>query len=182
MVRALVSILACAMVLLNFIHPDLAQAQPIPAISFPSFSVAETTISDAQKELYQKLEDEIIPKIAGVLSPIQRQKFETAIEQGASLRKAFKAITLTPDQKSQLGMMLSSLPKKDIFATLTPEQKKAMFMKKKELFIPTPQEIAEKISEKIKLAEDKVSGGLTAEEIGEKINNKLKSIQEKFSD
>ncbi|MCU0527228.1 MAG: hypothetical protein MUF72_20670 [Elainella sp. Prado103] len=173
--------MTCALFLLSALCVNPVQAQPLLALALPGFS-SPSTATDAQKELLQLLEDEIIPQIANVLTPAQREQFETAIENGASLRKAFKSITLTPEQKSQLGATLGSLSKKDIFATLTPEQKKELFMKKKELFMPTAEEIVEKITEKLKVAEEKVAGKLTPEEIGEKINEKFKMIQTKLAE
>lgn len=181
MKRALIVIFACALFLVSSLYTSRVQAQPLLALSLPGFQTASTP-TDAQKELLQLLEDEIIPQIANVLTPAQREQFEIAIENGSSLRKAFKSITLTPDQKSQLGTTLGALSKKDLFATLTPEQKKELFMKKKELFMPTAEEIVEKITEKLKVAEEKVTGKLTPEEIGEKISEKFKMIQSKLEE
>ncbi len=64
-------------------------------------------------------------------------------EEKTSIRKAFKSAMLTPDQKTKLATVFKSLPQKDFFTSLTPEQKKQLFLKKKDLFIPTADEINE---------------------------------------
>ncbi|MGV0027613.1 hypothetical protein [Phormidesmis priestleyi] len=66
------------------------------------------------------------------------------------MRKALKSLTLSPQQKTQLATVFESLPKKEIFAAMTPEQKQAFFAKKQEFFKPTPEEIAEYQSKKAK--------------------------------
>lgn len=174
--RSLISFLTCALLVLSF-------ANTASALSFPSFSWTGFTQSAASPEteaLYNQLEEEIVPQIANVLTPAQRQQFETAIENGASLRKAFKSLALNPEQKLQLGTTFGSLLKKDIFATMTPEQKKQLFIKKKELFIPTPQEIAEKVSEKLQFVQDKLESELNVEQIEEQVGKGIKLLEDKF--
>lgn len=139
MKRILVSTFACMMVLLNLVVADVAQAQPLVAISFPGLQSVDLS---QQKELLEQLETDILPQIESILSPEQRQQFKTAVTDGTSFRKAFKSLALTPDQKAKLGTLFKSLPKRDIFTSLTPEQKKQIFMKKTELFMPTPEELA----------------------------------------
>ena len=151
MKKTLLSVLACAVVLLNLVVAGVAQAQPLISSSLP----VQTAPSAQPNELLQ-LETDILPQIKSALSPEQSEKFETAIADGASFRKAFKSLSLTPAQKAKLATLLKSLPKKDIFASLTPEQRKELFMKKKEFFMPTPEEISEKISEKVKMVKSAV--------------------------
>lgn len=127
------------MVLLNLVVADVAQAQPLGAISFPGLQKVDLT---QQKELLEQLETDILPQLESILSPEQRQQFKTAVADGTSFRKTFKLLALTPDQKAKLGTLFKSLPKRDIFTSLTPEQKKQIFMKK-ELFMPTPEELAD---------------------------------------
>lgn len=128
-----------------------------------------------QQELMEQLESQYVPQIEAILFPDQREKFEQAIEGGYSLRKAFKSMALTKEQKSELSLAMKSVPTQELFAALTPEQKKEVFMKKKELFMPTPEEIVEKIEAgmkaKEKFAPDAPGSEMapTAEEIGEKI-------------
>ncbi|QQE63482.1 hypothetical protein GFS31_01470 [Leptolyngbya sp. BL0902] len=137
-----------------------------------------------QQELMEQLESEYVPKIEAVLFPDQRAKFEQAIEDGYSLRKAFKSMALTKEQKSELSATMKAVPTQELFAALTPEQKKEVFMKKKELFMPTPDEIVEKIEAgmkaKEKFAPDAPGSEMapTAEEIGEKIKLGLEKKKE----
>ena len=147
MKRKLASIFACLMVLLNLVVIDVAQAQPLMEISLPGLENIKLT--EPQVDLQKKLETDILPQLESILTPEQRDQFKSEISEGSSLRKAFKSMSLTPDQKDKLTDVFKSLPKKDIFATLTPEQKKALFMKKKELFMPTPEEISDKINQKM---------------------------------
>lgn len=137
MKRLLVTVLACVFSLM-FIT-GVAEAQLLK--TSPIVGVEGTTLST---DTFEQVKTKILPQFESILTPEQRDKLETAMTgEKASLRKAFKSINLTPEQKSQLGTVFKSLPKKDIFASLTPEQKKELFMKKKELFKPTPEEIAE---------------------------------------
>ncbi|MBA3923336.1 MAG: hypothetical protein H0X31_17240, partial [Nostocaceae cyanobacterium] len=114
MKKTLVSIFACAIVLLNLVVAGVAQAQPLMSISLP----VQTAKPSAQpKELLEQLETDILPQIKSVLSPEQSEKFETAIADGTSFRKAFKSLSLNPAQKAELATLFKSLPKKDIFAS-----------------------------------------------------------------
>lgn len=147
MKRKLASIFACLMVLLNLVVIEVAQAQPLMEISLPGLQNIKLT--EPQVDLQKQLETDLLPQLESILTPEQRDQFKSEISEGSSLRKAFKSMSLTPDQKDKLTDVFKSLPKKDIFATLTPEQKKALFMKKKELFMPTPEEISDKINQKM---------------------------------
>lgn len=153
---------------------SLTIASPANAqlIADSSLSSAATTAAETVKDIVTQLETEFLPKLENILSPEQREQFSSLVGQGGSFRKAFKSITLTPDQKTQLKSLLSSLPKKDAFASLTPEQKKKLFMKKKEFFKPTPDEITEKINQGMK-----VKGTALPEGIGEQISAKLQGLK-----
>ncbi len=137
-----------------------------------------------QQAIMEKLESQYVPQIESVLFPDQRQAFEKAIEEGYSLRKAFKSMALTKEQKSELSAAMKAVPTQELFAALTPEQKKEVFLKKKELFMPTPEEIVEKIEAgmkaKEKFASDAPGSEMapTAEEIGEKIKLGLEKKKE----
>lgn len=137
-----------------------------------------------QQELMEQLETQYVPQIEAILFPEQREAFEQSIEEGYSLRKAFKSMALTKEQKAQLSAAMKSVPTQELFAALTPEQKKEVFMKKKELFMPTPEEIVEKIEAgmkaKEKFAPDAPGSDMapTAEEIGEKIKFGLEKKKE----
>lgn len=200
MKRMLLSFFATALLLLNLAIGSPAQAQPLMAVSiFPGLKNADLTVE--QQDLLKQLEAEILPTFQNILTPEQREEFTESLEAGKSFRKAFKSITLTPEEKTQIASLLKSLPKKDIFASLTPEQKKVLFMQKKEFFMPTPEEISEKISEgmknkgtfmpeeisekiseKIKMAKEKGAAIPTPEEISEKISAKMKALKDQMEE
>ena len=139
MKRLLVSIFACLIVLLNLIVAGTAQAQSLTAAS-PSATVE----TKAREEVMEKIKAEFLPQLESILTPEQRDEFKTAVvDEKMSLRKAFKSMALSPEQKTKLATVFKSLPKKDFLNSLTPEQKKEFFMKKKEMFMPTADEIAE---------------------------------------
>lgn len=183
-----VSTFACLTVILNLLFASPAQAQPLVMVSFPGLPVAEAT--ESAVDFIKKLEAEVLPQLESILTPEQRDQFKSAIADGTSFRKAFKSLTLTPDQKTQLGALLKSLPKKDAFASLTPAQKKQLFMKKKELFMPTPEELGEKISAGMKMGQEKAGKFMSGEsgssfmpspaDIVAKITAKMKMMQQKF--
>ena len=140
MKRSFVLILACLIVLLNLVVAGVTQAQSLTA-SPPSATVEQTK---ARQEVMDKLKTEFLPQLESILTPEQRDNLESAVvEEKMSLRKAFKSMALSSDQKTKLALVFKSLPKKDFLNSLTPEQKKQFFMKKKEMFIPTADEIAE---------------------------------------
>ena len=200
MKRKLLSIFAGLVVLLSLALAQPVQAQPLAQFSLPSLSnlgFSKAELTPEQKLMIEQLEDEIVPKLESIFTPEQREQFITAIGDGKSFRKAFKSLTLTPAQKTQLASVMKSVPKADIFATLTPEQKKGFFMKKKDMFMPTAEEITEKISAGMKKKEmfaptaeelgEKIGIGMdkkkmympSAEEIGEKIKAKMEAIMPK---
>lgn len=169
MKRKLALFIVCLMALLNLVMPPAAHALPFDQLSIPGLSKLE--LPEQQKALFEHLETEIIPQLERIFNPTQKEQFKSAMMEGASFRKAFKAITLTPEQKTQLADLLKSLPKKDLLATLTPEQKKSFFLKKKEMFMPTAEEITERINTGLKTAGEAVPD---AEAITEKITAGLK--------
>jgi hypothetical protein len=193
MLHKLLSI-AIATVLSLTVVISPSYAAPLP-FSLPWFQ--DIDLTEEQQDLMQKLEDKYIPEIENVLFPEQRAAFEQAIQSGYSVRKTFRSMALTPDQKTQLASVIKTIPKSAMFAALTPDQKKEVFMKKKEMFIPTPEEITEKIKAGMKAKEEfspdapKSEFAPTAEEIGEKIKAgfekkkefmpSMEEIQEKIS-
>jgi hypothetical protein len=169
----LVSIFACAIMLLNLVVAGAAQAGNYIAV--PNLLALESP-QPPQPDLLKQLETEIIPEVENILSPEQRQQLQSkVIDAGESFRKAFKSLTLTPEQKTELGNLFKSLPKKDIFASLSSDQKKQLFLKKKELFIPTPAEVSEKISAGMKKKEGFMPN---FEAVGEKMSIGMKKMQE----
>jgi Spy/CpxP family protein refolding chaperone len=166
MKRVLVRLMICALVVFS-----LAIASPAQALLLAD--TATSTATETVKDLLTQLENEVLPKLETILTPEQREQFAKFVSDGGTFRKAFKSLTLTPDQKTKLKEVLSSLPKKDAFASLTPEQKKKLFMQKKDFFKPTAEEIADKINQGMKM-----KGGTMPEGIKEQINAKLKGIQQ----
>lgn len=141
MKRKLISIFTCVMVLLNLIVAGAAQATPLIADASPNMPGAET---QKIEDVVEQLQAEFLPQLESILTPDQREQFKAVIaDKKTSFRKAFKAITLTPEQKTKLAATFKSFPETDTFTSLTPEQKKQFFMKKKELFMPSGDEIAE---------------------------------------
>ena len=139
MKRLFVTIFACLIVLLNLVVAHAAQAQV--TASPPSATVEQTK---ARQEVMEKIKTEFLPQLESILTPEQRDGLESAVvEEKMSLRKAFKSMALSPDQKTKLAAAFKALPTKDFLNSLTPEQKQQFFMKKKEMFIPTADEIAE---------------------------------------
>ncbi len=147
MKRLLTLFAICAMLLLNPIGSSEAYASPISALGLPPYLADATTAATpaASQDWLVQLENEIVPQIKDIFTPEQQVQFEDSIASGISFRKAFKSLTLTPSQKTQLKTLLASVSKKDALASLTPEQRQKFFMKKKELFMPTSDEIMDKI-------------------------------------
>jgi hypothetical protein len=149
-----------------------ALAAPFP-FSLPWFQ--DIDLTEDQQVLMQQLQDKYVPEIEEILYPDQRERFEEAIQDGYSMRRAFREMYLTPDQKTELASVVKQIPKSSIFASLTPDQKKEIFMKKKEMFMPTAEEIQERIQAgmeaKQQFAPDAPDAEMapTAEEIAEKI-------------
>ncbi|MFB2893367.1 hypothetical protein ACE1CI_10680 [Aerosakkonemataceae cyanobacterium BLCC-F50] len=184
MKRLLVSIIVGAIVFLNLIVASPANASPSNMLGMPNFYLADTS-APLTKDFITQLETEIIPQLEKIFTPEQKEQFQTEIANGKTFRKAFKSLTLTLDQKMQLKTLLKSVSKKDAFASLTPEQKKQIFLKKKEMMMPTTEEITDKITAGFKgkgtdLPEgvkEKIEAGIkkkeafmpTPETIGEKI-------------
>ena len=104
---------------------------------------ATTTAVETGVDAIEQLKTTILPQIQNILTPEQQKQLETAlVSDKGSIRKAFKSLMLTPDRKNQLAAVFKSLPKKEIFTSMTPAQKRQFFMTKKEIFLPTSEEIA----------------------------------------
>ena len=128
------------------------------------------TATAAEQDLLKELQADVLPQLIEILTPQQLQTFETDISSGDSFRKTFKALMLTPEQKREIKTVLSSIPQKNAFASLTPGQKKELFLKKKEAFMPSSEEIIDKINtgkagegETVsKAVQDKIEKGIKA--------------------
>jgi len=190
MKHRLLSIFVSVMIFVTFLTGNAVQAQPISLlngtllaaaeivepVAIPE-SVAAPKPMDEATSLLKQLETEILPQIESVLTPEQQEEFAAKVAAGTSFRKAFKAVTLTPAQKTKLSAVFKAIPKKDIFATLTPAQKKQLFLKNKQLFIPTPEEIGAKITTGMQMAKDKSPLAPSSEAIIEKITAKMKATE-----
>uniref|UniRef100_A0ACD5GXP0 Uncharacterized protein n=1 Tax=Desertifilum tharense IPPAS B-1220 TaxID=1781255 RepID=A0ACD5GXP0_9CYAN len=121
MKRHLLALVACLTIVLNLITSGIAYAQPFTAIALPGFK--DIHLTEEQTELVHQLESQLVPQLETILTPEQRESFQEKIQEGSSLRQAFKSMTLSPDQKSQLALAFKSLPKK-IFLPLFPQSRK----------------------------------------------------------
>lgn len=192
--RLLASLLIWAMAF-GFVAVDTAYASSVPSLAMPVVYLAETPAETAIDFMTQ-LETEILPQIEKVFNPEQRERFQSSVAEGMSFRKAFKALMLTPEQKTKIKSVLSSVPKKDALASLTPDQKKQLFLKKKDAFRPTAADITEKIETSLKGkglelptgVKEKIDAGLkrkdsfipSAEAITEKIEAGMSAIKDQL--
>ncbi len=152
MKRTLVTVLAWMMVAVSFMVAPIAQSAPmvLAAVEAPA----------ATADPFAELKAKVVPELESILTPEQRTQLDDAIANGTSLKKAFKSIALTPEQKGKVGMMMKSVPK-DFFTSLTPEQKRELFMQKKDFFMASGKA---KAAEAIKAAEAKVTDAIKAAE------------------
>ncbi|MER3433582.1 MAG: hypothetical protein C4288_09140 [Leptolyngbya sp. ERB_1_1] len=149
MKRTLVSVFAGLIMVMSFAVMPVAQAVPLfAAVEAPAATV----------DPFAELKAKIVPELEKILTPEQRTQLEDAIANGTSLKKAFKSVALTPEQKGKVGMMMKSVPK-DVFTSLTPEQKRDLFMQKKDFFMANGKAKAE---EAMKAAEMKVKEAMKA--------------------
>jgi|GEM_PF-1491111 len=159
---------------------EVSASEPVAEVKTSEpVAVSTPKAADESTSLLKQLETEILPQIESVLTPAQQEEFAAKIAAGTSFRKAFKAITLTPAQKTKLSTVFKAIPKKDIFATLTSAQKKQLFLKNKQLFIPSSAEIGAKITAGMQMAKDKSPLAPSAESIVEKVTAKMKAIEDK---
>ena len=173
---SLFAIFSAVIFLLNL--GSVARAGGFAAVS----DIKESPVLAAtSQELIQDLKTQLIPEVQKILTPEQGEQLEAAVLEGKqSLRKVFKTIGLTPDQKTKLASTFKSMPSKEILSSMTPEEKKAFFLKKKGEFKPTPEEIGDKISAKMKLAKDKSPFIPSPESITAKISKKMEKMKEQL--
>jgi Spy/CpxP family protein refolding chaperone len=126
------SILVGLIVLFGFV--GVAQAKPLTVLS---------AVEAAPTDVLEQLKTQVLPQIQAILTPEQQKQLESAIVDGKpSLPKAIKSLALTPDQKAKMAGIFKTLPKQEIFTSMTSEQKQQLFMSKKDLFMPSAEEIA----------------------------------------
>ncbi|NEQ45965.1 MAG: hypothetical protein F6K00_21435 [Leptolyngbya sp. SIOISBB] len=129
----------------SFLPLSPAQASNLsmtPTLGFSLFSFSSN--SDETSALKQ-LKSEVMPKLGDILTPRQQKIFEDRISSGESFRRTFRSLMLTPDQKRKIKSVINTIPRKDAFAALSPMEKKELFLKKKEAFMPSSEEIINKI-------------------------------------
>lgn len=141
--RLLVSLLVWLAAFGVVVIPPVA-ASPHPVLAMPPLYLADTP-TQSGPDLLKQLETEILPKLEQIFYPDQREQFQASVADGMSFRKAFKSLMLTPEQKAQIRSVLQSVPKRDILASLTPDQKKQLFLKKREMFKPTAEDVIQRI-------------------------------------
>ncbi|MBW4440132.1 MAG: hypothetical protein KME10_02605 [Plectolyngbya sp. WJT66-NPBG17] len=146
MKRTLVTVFACLMLVMGF------------TVASTSVALAAVEAPAATADPFAELKAKIVPELESILTPEQRTQFEDAIANGTNVKKAFKSIALTPEQKGKVGMMMKSVPK-DVFTSLTPEQKRELFMQKKDFFMASGKSKAEAA---IKTVETKVTDAMKA--------------------
>lgn len=169
MLKRFFTVVFCTLIVLTLAVSPVS-AKPF-SFSLPFF---DDNFTAEQTALIEDLRSKYVPEIENILFPEQRETFRQSIQEGYSLRKAFRRIALTLEQKGELASMMKTIPMGELFAALTPEQKKEVFMNKKDMFIPTPEDIAEKIkmgmeSKSTYAPEDADSVSASPEEIAEKI-------------
>ncbi|MGG6268382.1 hypothetical protein ACQ4M3_19705 [Leptolyngbya sp. AN03gr2] len=162
MKRILVAVFAGLMMLMGLTIAPIVQASPL---------VAAVEAPTAMTDPFAELKSKIVPELESILTPEQRSQFEDAIANGTSVKKAFKSIALTPEQKGKIGMMMKSVPK-DYFTSLTPEQKRELFMQKKEFFMTSGKAKAEAA---MKAASEKMDEAMKA--VGDKVEDVTKAIE-----
>lgn len=194
--RLIASALVCAISLAVTLGAVSAAAEPAIAANIPYIAAAAAVSSD--QDVLTQLKAEVMPQLEAILTPEQLEMFEAEISGGTSFRKTFKSLMLNPEQKTDIKALLKSMPKKDTFASLTPMQKKKLFLEKKEAFMPTSDEIMDKINAKMEgggegtLPEGvrgKIDAGLKARDtympsndsIVDKIEAGINSVKESFS-
>ena len=134
MKRFFMAILVSLMIVLSVTNWVLVS----PAIA------ATATAVETGVDAIEQLKTTILPQIQNILTPEQQKQLETTVvSDKGSIRKAFKSLMLTPDQKTKLAAVFKSLPKKEIFTSMTPAQKRQFFMTKKEIFLPTSEAIVQ---------------------------------------
>ena len=138
MKRILFAVFASVMMLLTIV-PAVHAVSLFAAVEAPTAEVVDP---------FAQLKAKIVPELENILTPEQRTQFEDAIASGTSVKKAFKSIALTPEQKAKVGIMMKSVPK-DIFTSLTPAQKRELFMQKKDFFISKGKEKVEAITKSV---------------------------------
>jgi hypothetical protein len=145
-----------------------AQASMLQPPQTVGFSLFTGSDSADETSAFKQLKSEVMPRLSEILTPRQQEMFKESISSGESFRKTFRSLMLTPDQKREIKSVINTVPRRDAFAALTPIEKKELFLKKKEVFMPSSEEIIDKIKAKTP------EGVEIPEEIQEKIKTGVK--------
>ena len=169
MKRPFLTFCLSVLMLLGLTWTTGAHAAPIASGWHPVYLAETTATASPASSAMTFVETQILPKLESVLTPEQLEQFKTDMASGQTFRTAFKALPITPEQKADLKTLFKSATDPDAFAALTPEQKQQLFLKKKAMFMPTPEEITDRIS-----AGMKAKGTMLPEGVQEKINAGMK--------
>ncbi|RZM76502.1 hypothetical protein [Leptolyngbya iicbica] len=113
------------------------------------FSLFGHSSSVNETQSLKQLKSDVIPQLVEILTPLQQEMFEANMLEGESFRKTFRSLMLTPEQKREIKSVINTIPQRDAFSTLSAMEKKELFLKKKEVFMPSSEEIIDKIESKI---------------------------------
>lgn len=82
-------------------------------------------LTDEQKDQMAEIRRNTRTQIEAVLTPEQKEQFQTAMENSRGVRGAIKSMNLTPEQRSQVRQIMQS-SKEQMNAVLTPEQRQQL--------------------------------------------------------
>ncbi|MGC1308721.1 MAG: hypothetical protein WA885_15960 [Phormidesmis sp.] len=169
MKRILISIATCLVIFIA----SLTIASEAYASGFSPANVRSayftTAATAGMPEVLKKIKSDVVPQLTEILTPQQLEMFESGISSGSSFRKTFKSLMLTSEQKHEIKAVLATVPRRDAFAALTPMEKKELFLKKKEAFMPSSEEIIDRINT------GKGEGGTVSKEVQDKIEQGIKA-------
>lgn len=181
----------------SFLAMEPAQAHNLFATPTVGFSLFSFSTDADETSAFTQLKSEVMPKLGEILTPRQQKLFEERISSGESFRRTFRSLMLTPDQKREIKSVINTIPRKDAFAALSPMEKKELFLKKKEVFMPSSEDIIDKIEAKSPegvevpdAVKDKIKTGVemrdkfmpTSEEIMDKIKAGMEKAEEEMED
>ena len=185
-------LLSLVIVAASFLSASPVQAGPIQPTQTLGLSLFSWSDAADETSAFKQLKSEVIPRLSEILTPRQQEMFKESISDGESFRKTFRSLMLTSDQKRKIKSVINTIPRRDAFAALTPLEKKELFLKKKEVFMPSSEEIIDKIKAKtpegVEVPEEiqeKIKAGVemrdkfmpTSEEIMEKVKMGMKNAE-----
>lgn len=181
----------------SFLPLNPVQASNLSMTPTLGFSLFSFSSNGDETSALKQLKSEVMPKLGDILTPRQQKIFEDRISSGESFRRTFRSLMLTPDQKRKIKSVINTIPRKDAFAALSPMEKKELFLKKKEAFMPSSEEIINKIEASSpegrgvpEAVKDKIKKGVemrdtfmpTSEEIMDKVKAGMEKAGETLED